>query len=368
MSTGGVRWAKHDQRLLVRALDRFEDTLWLVDPVTSKFQQVNTSDLAMSTDFDQAGNGDIFFAAETATSTGRVFRRPADPGQRLQEIYDPNPQLSDLEFQPQQRVSWKNKAGEDVDGILILPPNYKPSERYPAIVDVYPRAARDAFMLWTTPGMGQLVAAHGYVVLMAAIRAPHAPYAYSQDENYTERARGAKGIPIMVDDFTSGVDYLVTQGIADPSRIGIFGHSNGGYVANFLLTETNRAACAVVWSGSSDAILQQYLQGPPALWINEITNANIYDNLDEFVKMSPLLHMNKVNAPVLMIVGDGDTRTWLIEMLMEFNALQQLGKDVTLVRYDGEGHTFNKTEDIKDSLEKILTFFDKHLRRPADRP
>jgi dipeptidyl aminopeptidase/acylaminoacyl peptidase len=162
----------------------------------------------------------------------------------------------------------------------------------------------------------------------------------------------------MIDDFTSGIKHLVEEGIADPERVGIFGHSNGGWVVNYLITETDVAKCAVVWSGSSSVAYQEY--SVPA-WAHEITNGNIYDNFDDYVKMSPLFRMNKVRTPLLMVIGDRDWDIWLPEMLMQFSALRQLGKDVTLVRYANEGHVFRELDDIRDFRARVDGFFDRHL-------
>ncbi len=356
MAVADVRWVG-DNSLLVQAYDRFVKTVWLLEAASGKAKQIDTHQLALSwSGFDRALDGDIFFSASSATFADRVFKLPAGSDGRLQELYDANPQVSTLQLGLQRRVTWTNKAGEEVDGILILPPSYQPARHYPVLVDVYPTPAKDTFRLFPDE-LGQLQAARGYVVFRPSLRSPHTPAVYSRDENYNEKARGAKGIPIMLDDFTSSIKYLIQHGIADPDRIGIFGHSNGGWVVNYLITETNIAKCAVVWSGSSSVLQQEYFV---TQWAHEITGGNIYDNFDDYVKMSPLFRMNKVYTPLLMIVGDRDWG-WLPEMLMEFNALRQLGKDVTFVRYANEIHVFTVPEDISDFRNRVDAFFDKHL-------
>lgn len=150
--------------------------------------------------------------------------------------------------------------GDEVDAVVILPPGYHAGQRYGVIVDLHPIPRRDEFYLSVSPPrMGQVEAALGYVVFLPSVRSPHTPRAYSRNAEYNEKARGAQGIPIMIDDFTSGVKALIDKGIADPDRIGIYGHSNGGWVVNYLVTETRIPRCAVVWSGSSDVIFQEHI-------------------------------------------------------------------------------------------------------------
>lgn len=347
--------------LLVRTWDRFVYSLWIIHPTTGRSEQVNTGDRDL-TSFAHAKTGDVFFVARASTYTGRVYKRPQMAAAPLLLLYDPNPQFVGMEFAAQRRVTWTNKAGDSVDGIVIFPPHYDPHERYPVLIDVYPWPAKDTLKLSARPRMlGQIEADMGYVVFLPGLRSPHSPGWYSRDAAYNDKARGAPGIPILLDDFTSGVKYLEDEGIADPDRIGIYGHSNGGWVVNYLITETHLARCAVISEGASDVIYEQYFSAPGG-WVDSITNGSIYDNLDEFVKMSPILRMNQVQTPLLMIVGDKDWNTWLPEMLMEFNALRQLGKEVTLVRYADEGHAFDKPEDIRDSLDRIHAFFEKYLK------
>jgi dipeptidyl aminopeptidase/acylaminoacyl peptidase len=360
MAADDVRWTSDGRSLLVLAADRFIDSLWVVDPRSSKAHEVNTNSLNIAR-IEQDARGGIYFTASSSTFTGRVFKKVTPESLAVQEVYEPNPQFSTLLFGLQKRITWKNSAGEEVDGIVVFPPGYQHGHSYPLLIDLYPTPARDDLRL--VPGaLGQVEAANGYVVFLPALRAPNAAASFSRDEIYNEKARGAKGIAVTVDDFTSGVRYLEREGIVDPRRIGLFGHSNGGYLVNVLITETRLARCAVVWSGASDLTYEQYFI--PA-WIHEIANGSLYDSFEDLVRMSPLFRMDRVEIPLLMVVGDHDWNTWLPEMLMQFNALKQLGKDVTLVRYADEGHNISHPDDVRDFEGRVQQFFDLYIGRNA---
>ncbi len=360
MAADHVRWTSDGHSLLVLAADRFIDSLWVVDPRSSDAHEVNTNGLNVAR-IDQDSRGNIYFTASSSTFTGRVFENSTTASRAVHEIYEPNPQFSRLLFGLQKRITWKNSAGEEVDGIVIFPPGYQPGHCYPLLIDLYPTPARDGLRL-SAGALGQVEAANGYVVFLPALRAPNAAASFSRDQIYNEKARGAKGIAITVDDFASGVHYLEREGIADPRRIGLFGHSNGGYLVNMLITETTLARCAVVWSGASDLTYEQYFI--PA-WVHEIANGNLYDSFEDLLRLSPLFRMDRVDIPLLMVVGDHDWNTWLPEMLMQFNALKQLGKDVILVRYSDEGHNISHPDDIRDFAGRVQEFFDLHIGRKA---
>ncbi len=215
-------------------------------------------------------------------------------------------------------------------------------------------------------GMGQLEAARGYAVLLPSLRAPHGGYNFTHDERYTEKARGAAGIPIMLDDFESAIASLAQQGIADPKRIGLFGHSNGGFLSNLLITRSSIPKCAVIAPGLS-SVLEDFPYPPHVLvGFDFMTNANMnfIDDINDYVALSPMFKMRDVTASVLLILGDDDW-LWVPQMINEFGALRALGKDVELVRYANEGHNFHQDGNIENVFTRENAFFDKCLK-PED--
>lgn len=359
--------AGQDGKFSVRLAGRFVDTLWVYDPQETTFDQVPTFDWYV-TDFDMLDGQRAAFWAESAAFKGRlVLSEPAAPPR---VIYDANPQTTDLPLGEQRRFTWKNRHGEEVDGILIFPPDHDPGQRYPVVVDAYPRPATDGFRLGAfIEDTGQLLAAQGFVIFRPSIRTPHGGYWFTHDEAYHAKAVGAAGVALMVDDFESGIEALVTEGVADPERIGLYGHSNGGWVANFLVTESRIPAAAVIQSGVSNAVMM-------ALWPNvrvtrgmdAATGGNVFDDFDDYVRLSPIFRMRDVRIPMLLLVGDHD-HLWVPQMISQYGVMRAEGRDVMLVRYSDEGHTLAKRENALDALQRMTEFFHEHLRplRPSIR-
>jgi dipeptidyl aminopeptidase/acylaminoacyl peptidase len=354
------RWDPSSGDLIVKVRNRSSFELWRVSPTTERSVQIPVNG-AYVKHFDVGSANHVLFVAESATYSGRVYDsgpNAINPSLR----FDANKQLNSLWLAPRLHITWNNSRGEPVDGILLLPPNYVAGRRYPVVIDVYPGHATDGFRLApTSQSMGDLTAARGFVVFLPALRTPHGAYAFPRDEQYTEEARGVPGIAIMTDDFDSGIRYLDSLGIIDPRRIGLFGHSNGGYTVNLLITETTVANCAAISAGGTNyfMIVTGAPSGPGTR--DEITNSNYYDNAESYLRLSPWFRLNRVHIPVLLFGGDRDW-DWSLQMSAEYGSLRSLGQDVTWVRYRDEEHWFVKPENIRDSFERVMRFFEKHLQ------
>jgi len=360
LSARAVRWSRDGKRVVATLFDRFIDTLWKLDPGGASPQQIQTEDWQVDS-FAELDAGVFLCNAQSGSFKGRLVTLGAEQ-RSFHVIYDANPQLADLEFGEQRRLTWKNKAGDEVDGVAILPPGYRSDRRYPTIVNPYPASARDVLRLDGSFDTGQLQAARGFVVFRLNLRSPHGIYrSFPHGEQYYEKARGASGIPIMVDDFTSGIADLVQRGIVDPDRIGMFGHSDGGWATNLLVTETSLVRAALVISGISNAMLLSAFPMPLATrGMDQATKGNVFDNFQDYVKLSPIFKMRTLETPMLLMVGDQDW-TWLPQMIGQYGVLRLEGKDVQLIRYANEGHSLSRRESIEDALQRMHRFFDERL-------
>jgi hypothetical protein len=353
-----IRWMPSSRTLLYKIRNRFCYEIWKTSVSSGESANIAIGD-AYVRNFDVGAGGRIYLVADGETYNGRVFES-SSKAVAPTLLYDANPQLSSLWFAKRLHVTWFNSRGEPVDGILLLPRDYQAGKRFPVIADVYPGLVMDKFrLLPSSQAMGDLAAAQGYIVLLPAIRTPHGVYGFPRDEKYTEEARGVPGIELMVDDFSSGIKYLDQLGIIDPRRIGLFGHSNGGYTVNLLITETTIAKCAVISAGASNFLsqLNGAIGGPGT---RDQYDANVYDHLDSYIRLSPWFRLNRVNIPVFLFDGDRDWDWWL-QMSSEYGSLRNLGKDVTWVRYRDEDHYFDKPADIRDSFARVMGFFRKCL-------
>jgi dipeptidyl aminopeptidase/acylaminoacyl peptidase len=209
-------------------------------------------------------------------------------------------------------------------------------------------------------GGNQAFASEGYAVFLPNHRAPHMVPNLIKSEAYSEAGRGPEGVETMVDDVLTGIDALARTGIIDRHRMCLYGFSNGGLSTNLLVIRTHQFRCAV----SAAPILSDW---PESFWLfnsgSEVRNlaggATPWQDPQAYVSLSPVFHLDQVNTPMLLAVGDEDLPSLLgaIEM---YNGLRYLGRDVTLLRYPDQGHGFTGAA-LNDYWDRVNAFIAGHL-------
>ncbi len=281
---------------------------------------------------------------------------------------DLNPHLRQIPRGKKELIAYRNLDGQELKGALLYPPEYEEGKRYPLVVDVYAGAMvttiERAFSLSFNPVscIPQLLSQCGYVVLEPSI--PLSP-------------EGNKGSPLkeIPDSVLPAVDKVVEMGIADPERIGVIGQSYGGYTVNVLVTQTKRFKAAVALAGLSDLISNygifdarmRYGFGGSSFFSSWSEGGQgrmgvpIWEDRLQWIENSPVFYLNRVETPLLLLHGDLDFVS-LAQAEEVFSGLKRLEKKAELVRYFGEGHVLSKPANIRDSWQRIVAWFDEHLK------
>lgn len=351
----GFDWLPDSQSLAVQDWEAVDWPILRVRTADGLVEKLTAGAAARQT-YSVARDGAIVWTQSDGSHSGLVLERERDG--KVSEIFDANPQIRDWALGEQEIIEWKNGRGETLQGVLLKPVGYEAGKRYPLIVDGYP-AQPNGFK--ASPMMGnQIWAAQGYAVFWPAARAPHTWMDSYLDQAFSEAAQGPKGIEVLLDDVMSGVDEVVRRGVADPKRIGLHGFSNGGGVVGYLVTQSNRFRCAVWIAGVyPDWILPAMLQTDSTLSTFE-GGANVWDDPETYVKLSAVYHLEKVATPMLLAVGDDDG-FFFLGAIEFYNSLRSLKKDVTLLRYAGQGHGFTGAA-LKDFAARESAFFDRYLK------
>jgi dipeptidyl aminopeptidase/acylaminoacyl peptidase len=159
-------------------------------------------------------------------------------------------------------------------------------------------------------------------------------------------------------DLMAGVDAMIKQFSVDPSKLGIRGHSYGGYMAMWAETQSPRFAAAVAGAGLSDW-KSYYGLNDIDEWMIPFFGRSVYDDPAVYEKSDPLHFVKKVKTPTLILVGDSDGEVPMEQSLEWQHALQTMKVPVELVVYPGEGHFFNQPVDARDYTLRTLRWFDR---------
>lgn len=273
-----------------------------------------------------------------------------------ERLTDVNPQVADWRLPQIRTVKWKSPDGTEVEGILELPADHDGRERLPLIVEIHggPTAASLLRMRFWIYGR-VLMASKGYAVL-----SPNYRGSTGYGDKFMTDLIGHKN-DRDVADILSGVDMLIEQGIADPTRMGVMGWSNGGYLTNCIIANTDRFKAASSGAGISDVAMQWSIEDTPGHVVN-FQGGFPWSRSQEMRDASPLFAADRVKTPTLFHVGGEDERCPPAHQRAMYRALHQYLKVPTeLIVYPGEPHGLTTYTNRKAKMEWDQAWFDRYV-------
>lgn len=252
---------------------------------------------------------------------------------------------------PYQDWTFTNPAGQEVHGFLALPDGEPP---FPTVLLVHGGPhARDADA-WS-PGV-QAWVDHGFAVALVNYRGSS-----GYGKAWQDALQGNPGFP-EVEDVVAGRDDLIARGVADPERVVLAGASWGGYVTLLAIgkePEGWRAACAVVPVADYLAAYEDESEELQA-FDRSLFGGSPEERPELYRERSPLTYAERVRTPLLVQVGENDTRCPLRQVLNYTRRLEELGKPFELDRFDA-GHGALVTEERIRQVEVLLRFAARHV-------
>lgn len=318
-------------------------------------ERFNGSESFLVNDVSADGRRGVFLS-ESATQPADLWYADSI-WSKVRQITNVAPRLTKSHYGSTQLIEWHTATGEQVRGALLLPVNFVPGHRYPLIVYPYPTDNRsnDVYhfgLIGTGPENMQLFASRGYAVL-----APSAPIS-TTDEMHS-----------LADVILPGVDRVVAMGIADSARLGVMGHSWGGYTVLALLVQTTRFHAAVMRGGMGDlpAMYGEMEWSGTArgqILLEAWLGATMWENRSRFTDNSPVFFLDRVRTPLLIVHGGADSTVPPAAANEIFVDLRRLGQYVEYARYEGEDHVEAgwSYANQRDYLIRVLRWFDGRLR------
>jgi dipeptidyl aminopeptidase/acylaminoacyl peptidase len=169
-----------------------------------------------------------------------------------------------------------------------------------------------------------------------------------------------------------GVNKVIEMGIADPERLGIMGHSFGGYSTMSMIVETRRFKAAIDSGGYADTIGDYGAMGGGGTAFGTAVQERGQGSLggtpwqerDKYMENSPVLYLDRVETPLLIVHGSDDEVVSAFLADEVFVDLRRLGKEVEYARYKGEDHSpaYWSYANQLDFCNRIIAWFDEHLQ------
>ena len=252
-----------------------------------------------------------------------------------------------IELASVETIIWNNSEGNPIEGVVHFPPSFDSSMAYPFVVN--PHGGPSGAVTESFNSANQMLAANGFVVLQPNFRGSS-----NYGQEFLNANRNDWGVGDY-DDIMTGVDYVIAQGWVDPDRMVAYGWSYGGYMTFWMSTQTDRfklispgAGLTNLYSMYSTTDITGYLG-----WFFGMP----WDNEDAYRRMSPIRHVKNVSAKILIMHGANDVRVPPEQAVEFYQALKDLGKDVTYVSYPRQGHGIREPRLQLDRLRRYVCAF-----------
>ena len=323
----------------------------------SNIENVISGDFEISRPTKAEETEDFIFTKMTFTQfpelyyTGKTFKNPV-------QISNAGKQQEKYQWGTVELIEWTSLDGQPLRGLLYKPSGFDPKKKYPMITNFYERSSHNMHRYWGIVPHRSTVnpafyTSRGYLVFV-----PDIPYriGYPGESCYNAV------IP--------GVTTLIDKGFVDKERIGVQGHSWGGYQIAYLITKTDIFKAAISGAPVVNMISAyggiRWGSGMSRMFQYEHTQSRIGGTLWEkplrYLENSPIFTLDKVNTPVLILHNDQDGAVPWYQGIEMFVGLRRLEQPAWMLNYNNEPHWPTSWQNIRDYNIRMQQFMDHYLK------
>ena len=331
-----IDWTKSG--LFVSAFEKTKRKLYSVDVKSGKSKTI-------SLDLDLPGAINFSRKSEAIVVSGRNYNGLNEIflwqlTQPLKQLTNQSAQISSWNTPVNEVIQWKSQDGAVIEGILLKPRNYDPAKKYPLLVVIHGGPTGidlpDPVPTYVYPIMQWVE--KGALVLRVNYRGSAGYGAKFRSLNVTNLGVGDMW------DVMSGVEYLKSKKMIDTTRMGCMGWSQGGYISAFLTTNTNAFKAISVGAGISNWVTY-YVNTDITPFTRQYLKATPWQDMNVYLKTSPMTNINKASTPTLIQHGEFDKRVPIPNAYELYRGLQDRGIPSKLIVYKGFGHGINKPKE-----------------------
>lgn len=349
---GNFVWAPDASAILFSGLHGTNNNLYRINLGSDSVEQITSSAGSLAPSSFSRDRAKMAYVFQDFDTPADIWVGPTD-GTGAVQLTDVNPTITDeLVLGQGEVIRWESRDGTEIEGILMLPAEYQ-SGVLPLLLHIHGGPAgvfRNSFS-----ASNHVWAGLGYAQLFPNVRGSSG---YDDDllrGNLRDIGSGD------YEDLMTGVDELISRGIADPDKLGLRGWSYGGILGGWTITQTDRFKGASVGAMVSDWT-SEYGPGfnhDVRLWY---IGGTPWDNTDEWRERSALTHVANVTTPTLVLHGINDRTDTEPQSMMFFQALKDQGKITRYIRFPREPHGFQEPRHQRTRDVEEIRWIQKYVR------
>jgi len=325
----------------------------MVDPVAKAVSDVSTAPVSIS-----AGDGKAAFDARARTIayvTETFDRAPrievGTPGHMRAITHDNDGLAATVAAHS---ISYQSE-GQTVQGWVLQPLTLTPGARYPMVVQVHGGPSSAALPKFVFGGTVADLVKAGYFMFLPNPRGSYGQGDAFERLNYQDFGGGD------LKDILAGVDAIEAQSPVDDARLGVYGHSYGGFMTMWTVTHSQRFHAAVAGAGIANWG-SYYGQNGIDQWMVPFFGSTFYDDPTVYDRLSPIRSIKDAHTPTFIYVGERDLETPAPQSMEFWHGLVANGTPTSLVIYQDEGHGIRQREHTEDLSRRIVGWFDRYLK------
>ena len=322
------------------------------------YQSKYTDKIEELKEYDPNKN-ELLVRIESPSEYPNYFFREVKQNKLKQLTFFENP-FKSIQNVHKEVINYKREDGLELSGTLYLPVGYDKNkkEKMPMIMWAYPTEFKDKSSAgqstknpneFTYPYYGSMVywVTRGYVVLDDASFPIVGEGETEPNDSFRKQ---------LVANAKAAIDAVDKLGYIDTARVAVGGHSYGAFMVANLLSHSDLFAAGIARSGAYNRTLT------PFGFQSE--ERNYWEAPEVYYNMSPFMHADKMDNPLLLIHGEADNNSGTYPMQSEryFNALKGLGATVRLVVLPKESHGYRSIESILHLLWEQEVWLDKYVK------
>lgn len=350
-----VLWLPNSRELIFTADEHGRRKIFRLDINTKKITTLYENH--WNTELNISNDGSfLIFNQSSVTRPIEIFKFELNSKEITKLTKFNDSLLANIEMMPLEEFWSKGADGVSVHSLMVKPPFFDPTKKYPMVFLVHggPQGAWED--LWHYRWNPELYASKGYVVVMPN---PRGSTGYGQ--KFTDEISGDWGGKVYID-LMKAYDYAIKNfSFIDSNKTVAAGASYGGYMMNWIATKTNRFKAIVSHAGVFNT--ESMYGTTEELWFPEWEfKGTPWTNRKLYQKFSPHQYVDKIETPILVTHGALDFRVPESQAFELFTSLQRLGVPSRLVYFPDETHFVAKPQNFKLWMTEIFNWFERWMK------